>query len=295
VDRSASPGPGVLLDTDAWAREALSLLADQPGVRRVGLALSEGGGRRQRFTASDREDDAGLAWCHVDAYDDVPHNTVVRTGAPVAGSLDELEQRYPAFVEHQRGTPFVAVAAGPVVAAGQTLGGFVLYLDDVRAVRQSDLTALGERLGADLRRAQGTEVRRPGTLASEPVPPDAKVAVHEVPPDLRAAADARRFLRDTLVGWGLDDDTVDTAVLCLSELVTNALIHTDAGCELRTLLDRGVLTTTVRDGGTGGLERHDDDPLSVHGRGLQVVDALAAQWGSRLDSVGTTVWFVLGP
>jgi anti-sigma regulatory factor (Ser/Thr protein kinase) len=284
-----------VLDTDAWAREALGELADLPGVRRVGLALSEGGGRRHRFTASDREDDAGLAWCHVDAYDDVPLNTAVRTGTPVAGTLPDLEQRYPSFVAHQRGTPFVAVAAGPVVAAGQTLGGFVLYFDDAQALRESDLQELGERLGAGLRRAQGTERRRPGTLAREPVPAAARVAVHEVPPDLRAAADARRFLRDTLAGWGLDEDTVDTAVLCLSELVTNALIHTTAGCELRTLLDHGVLTTTVRDGGTGGLDRQDGDPLSVHGRGLQVVDSLAVRWGSRLDSVGTTVWFVLEP
>jgi len=264
-------------------------------VRRVGLALSEGGGRRHRFTASDRVDDTGLEWCHVDAYDDVPLNTVVRTGTPVTGALDDLAQRYPSFVEHQRGTSFVAVAAAPVVAAGQTLGGFVLYLDDVRAVRRADLQDLGERLGASLRRAQGTETRMPSSLANEPVPPAAQVAVHAVPPDLRAAAGARRFLRDTLAAWGVDDDTTDTAVLCLSELVTNALIHTGAGCELRILLDHGVLTTTVRDGGTGGVARHDEDPLSVHGRGLQVVDALAARWGSRLDTVGTTVWFVLEP
>jgi anti-sigma regulatory factor (Ser/Thr protein kinase) len=287
--------PGVLLDTDAWAREALALLADQPGVRRVGLALSEGGGRRHRFTASDRADDAGLEWCHVDAYDDVPLNTVVHTGHPIAGALRDLEGRYPAFVEQQRGTPFVAVAAGPLVAAGQTLGGFVLYLDDAAAVRPADLRELGERLGATLRGAQGTERRMPGTLAREPVPPGARVGVHEVPPDLRAVADARRFLRDTLAGWRVDEDTIDTAVLCLSELVTNALIHTHAGCELRVLLDHGVLTTTIRDGGAGGLERRGGDPLGVHGRGLHVVDVLAARWGSRLDSVGTTVWFVLEP
>jgi len=42
---------------------ASSLLADLsalPGVRRVGFALSEGGGRRLRFTSSDRSDDGSV-------------------------------------------------------------------------------------------------------------------------------------------------------------------------------------------------------------------------------------------
>ena len=37
------------------------------------------------------------------------------------------------------------------------------------------------------------------------------------------------------------------------------------------------------------------DPLAVHGRGLQIVDACSTRWGSELDAVGMTVWFVLEP
>ena len=37
----------------------------------------------------------------------------------------------------------------------------------------------------------------------------------------------------------------------------------------------------------------DPDPLRVHGRGLQLVEALADRWGSERDAVGTTVWFSL--
>ena len=108
------------------------------------------------------------------------------------------------------------------------------------------------------------------------------------------------FMLGTLASWGIDadTDTVDTAILCLSELVTNAMIHTDAGCELRVVLDRGVLTTTVRDGGSSlvvDLGNITVDPLAVHGRGLQLVDALSTRWGSELDTVGMTVWFVLEP
>jgi hypothetical protein len=35
--------------------------------------------------------------------------------------------------------------------------------------------------------------------------------------------------------------------------------------------------------------------LAVHGRGLQLVDAFSTRWGSELDAVGMTVWFVLEP
>ena len=291
---SADAGPRVA----EWAHAALSALAGLPGVHRVGLALAEGGGRRLRFTASDRVGDGGLDWCHVDAYDDVPLNTAVRTGEAVFGSLAELSPAYPDFVERQRGTATVALASAPVVSAGQTLGGYVLFFDQPQAfdaARRAALARLGAELGAALRRAQRRE-KRPGVaLSAEHVPQGAVVAVHDVPPDPAAIRDARRFLRSTLTEWGVDEETTDTAVLCLSELVTNALIHSHAGCAVRVLLERGTLTTTVRDNGaaSGPLAGPMADPLRVHGRGLQLVDALASRWGSELDTVGTTVWFVL--
>ena len=287
-----------MADTDAWARDALGRLAGLSGVSRVGLALSEGGGRQHRFTADDRDTDGGLDWCRIDAYDDVPLNHVARTGAPVFGSLDDLEERYPTFAERQRRTAYVSFAAVPFVAAGQLLGGFVLYYDTPQpfpAPRRAQLCELGEHLGRDLRRAQVGEGRTWTSLAGEPVPPGARVAVHQVPQDLSAVGQTRSLVSDTLAGWGVDEDTVHTAALCLSELVTNALIHTSAGAEVRVLLDDGVLTTSVRDGGRGAVlpGGPEDDPLRAQGRGLQIVDALADRWGSRLDSVGATVWFVL--
>lgn len=130
------------------------------------------------------------------------------------------------------------------------------------------------------------------------MPPDACMATYSVAADPQAVAPARHSIRSTLEAWAIDEATIDNAVLCLSELVTNAIIHTDAGCELRIVLDRGVLTTTVRDGGSSAvvdLSGVAVDPLAVHGRGLQLVDALSTRWGSELDAVGLTVWFVLEP
>lgn len=286
------------LGITAWAHDAIASMSDLPGVHRVGLALAEGGGRRLRFTASERESESGVQWCHVDAYDDVPLNTAVRTGTAVLGALEDLDESYEEFVERQRDTPTVALAAAPLIAAGQTLGGFVLFFDQQQAFgpeRRQELERVGSELGAALRRAQRTRSRHLVGLSDEPVPDGAVVAVHDVPPDPAAVARARRFLRGTLRDWGIDEETIDTAVLCLSELVTNAVIHTHADCVVRVLLEQGLLTTTVRDSGSpdSAAVEQLEEPLRVHGRGLQLVDVLASRWGSELDAVGTTVWFAL--
>lgn len=273
------------------------MLSALPGVRRVGLALTEGGGRRLRFTADDRVAGGAPEWCLVDGYDDVPLNAALSTGEVVAGGLDDLAGRFPEYVARQRGTGSVALAAVPLVAGGQTLGGYLLYYDHPQTFDQGhrrELARIGRDLGTRLRRAQRGEGRRP-TAADDPAPPGAQVAEHDVAPEPQAVAEARHFLRGTLQAWGIDDDTTDTAVLCLSELVTNAVIHSHAGCVVQVLLEDDVLTTTVRDAGTteDATPEALDDPLVVHGRGLHLVEALAQRWGYELDTVGTTVWFVL--
>ena len=88
---------------------------------------------------------------------------------------------------------------------------------------------------------------------------------------------------------------VETALLCLSELVTNAVVHAGSPSDVTATLDH-VLTVTLRDRGGAGRDARvdpDPDPMRVHGRGLQLVDALADRWGAEPDATGTTVWFVL--
>ena len=285
---------------ETWARSALTQLADVPGVHRAGLALVEGGGRRLLFAASDRDNVSSVQWCEVDAYEDVPLNHTVRTGEAVVGSLAELACSYRAFADRQTAMTR-ALASLSIFAAGHVQGGFVLFFDapqDFDRPQLSELERLGARLGADLRRVQRATTRSTRSLEAELVPQGAHVATYLVTADPRAVAPARHFLLNTLAKWGVDEDTVDNAVLCLSELITNAVIHTGAGCELRVVLDDGVLTTTVRDGGSSVVvdPRHVTvDPLAVHGRGLQMVDACSTRWGSELDAVGMTVWFVLEP
>jgi anti-sigma regulatory factor (Ser/Thr protein kinase) len=264
------------------------------------MALAEGGGRRLLFCASDRDNERRVDWCEIDAYDSVPLNQAVRTGEAVVGSIDVLAGRYPAFAGRQ--APSVrALAALPILAAGHIQGGFVLFYDRPQQFDRAqmvELQDLGAALGAALRAAQRASTPASRSLDDEPVPSGALAATYGVDADPRAVSAARRFLQHTLADWAIDEPTIDAAILSLSELVTNAMIHTDGGCELRVVFDRGVLTTTVRDNGSSvlvDLSGVTVDPLAVHGRGLQLVDALSTRWGSELDAYGMTVWFVLEP
>jgi anti-sigma regulatory factor (Ser/Thr protein kinase) len=292
VGHTAAGRPGTV--TETWVRSAFDLLSEVPGVRRVGLALVEGGGRSLAFTASDRDPSDHSEWCDVDAYEDVPLNNTVRTGKPVFGSLEELAERYPEFVDRQTSSTH-ALASVPIAIAGQILGGFVLFY----AVRQrfsdsrvTELKRLGDRLGAELRSSQRARALPNRSLADEPVPSGAQVAVHVVAAAPSAVGLARQFVRDELVAWHVGGDAVEVAVLCVSELVTNAIIHTVAGCELRAMLQEGILTLSVRDCGTEPRVPAETthDPLAVHGRGLQVVEMVCTRWGSELDADGMTVW-----
>ena len=288
-----------MLSIDTWAQDALAHLSARPGVRRVGLALVEGGGRRLLFTASDRDGGPSVEWCDVDAYDDVPLNVALRSRAMIVGSLEELSGRFADYVRRQRGTSTLALAAVPVEAAGRPVGGYVLFFDSPQSFddrHRHELEHLGQELGEALGRARRGEPRQAvAAPADDAAAALGVMAEHEVMPEAAAVAGARKFLRRTLDNWDVDEETADTAVLCLSELVTNAVIHSHAGCLVRVRLDQGVLRTTVRDHGTAGAasEVQLEDPLRVHGRGLLVVEALATRWGYELDTEGTTVWFEL--
>ena len=119
-------------------------------------------------------------------------------------------------------------------------------------------------------------------------------AATPLPADATAPGVARRFLRTRLEEWDVEEDTVEAALLCVSELVTNAVIHTGTGSELSTQVEDAFVTVLVRDGGGAGTVRlpaTSDEPLTVSGRGLTLVDAVASAWAAEHGTNGTTVWF----
>ncbi len=106
-------------------------------------------------------------------------------------------------------------------------------------------------------------------------------------------AQARRLARARLTGWSVCEDTCDTAALVISELVTNAIVHTASGtvvCELHDGDD--LVRIAVRDEGCAPGEPHPSPqrPEEEHGRGLFLVDALCHAWGAQEDGPGLLVW-----
>jgi anti-sigma regulatory factor (Ser/Thr protein kinase) len=281
---------------DATASRTLSALMRLPGAHRAALALAEVGGRRLRFTSSERAGDA-VRWCHIDAYDDVPLTAVLRSGSTVAGTLRELSHRFPEFVDRQAGTPTVALVATPVCDDDGPIGGLVLYLDDARplgARLRNAVAEVADSATVELRRAGPASGAAP-LPAGESVPRDAVVATVEVhgASEVRVA---RRRLGDLLRERAVDEGTIDSAVICLSELVTNAVMHAGSPSYVRMSIDGDVLRVAVQDG--GGRRTFPDvadhhEPLRVHGRGLQIVEALSTRWGSGHHGDGTTAWFLL--
>ncbi len=109
---------------------------------------------------------------------------------------------------------------------------------------------------------------------------------------------AREFVRGVLgAGWpGLDD-----VLVMVSEIASNAVRHTASageggGFDLTVLaIDEGARIAVSDRGGSSEPRLHDDDDdgsgVLTGGRGLRIVDALAADWGFTGDELGRVVWF----
>jgi anti-sigma regulatory factor (Ser/Thr protein kinase) len=108
---------------------------------------------------------------------------------------------------------------------------------------------------------------------------------------------ARAFL-DSILGRG--HPRGDVARLLISELVTNAVQHTESrrpgGTVTLLVIDlAGGIRVEVSDGGSPrSVPVVRDDPGATDGRGLFLVQSLADEWGYLCDGDGTTVWFRLG-
>ncbi|MGY0017448.1 ATP-binding SpoIIE family protein phosphatase [Streptomyces sp. YJ-C3] len=108
-------------------------------------------------------------------------------------------------------------------------------------------------------------------------------------------AAARQQLRELLHDWA-DEDQVDSAVLLISEMVTNVLVHTDGDA---------LMVAEVASGGEGPrrmrvevADASDDLPhrrrpgeLASSGRGLVLMELLAERWGVDPQGEGKSIWF----
>jgi CheY-like chemotaxis protein/anti-sigma regulatory factor (Ser/Thr protein kinase) len=115
-------------------------------------------------------------------------------------------------------------------------------------------------------------------------------AVLDLPDELSSVATARRFVRTTLREWGIDT-SIDDVLLVVSELAANALTHAHSSYRVRIAAVGPALRIEVEDDGTGTPEPKPLTETEEHGRGLHLVDALAASWGIEVDEAGgKRVW-----
>jgi anti-sigma regulatory factor (Ser/Thr protein kinase) len=113
-----------------------------------------------------------------------------------------------------------------------------------------------------------------------------------LPSDPRAARTARRFVRDALTEWGLDD--VDQiAELLTDELVGNVVRHVGSPMEVRASHRPETIRIEVDDASPQPPIRRHADQLDEHGRGILFIEMLATDWGVEVREGGKTVWFEL--
>ncbi len=112
----------------------------------------------------------------------------------------------------------------------------------------------------------------------------------------RNVAEARSFVGRTL---GAAHPCADEAVLLCSELVTNAVLHSESGQPGGTVtvvvlgLPGAVRVEVVDNGSARSTPVVKAEVFEPDGHGLFLVEQLAENWGYTRDVVGTTVWFRL--
>jgi anti-sigma regulatory factor (Ser/Thr protein kinase) len=110
-------------------------------------------------------------------------------------------------------------------------------------------------------------------------------------PDAASVVQARRFIEMALMVAGCTVTTVETAVLLVSELATNAVVHARTPFSVELCAVDDDVAVEVSDVGLG--EPVILDPSGKGGHGLRLVASLASDWGVRPERLGKTVFFRL--
>ncbi|MGX9872535.1 ATP-binding protein [Streptomyces cellulosae] len=120
----------------------------------------------------------------------------------------------------------------------------------------------------------------------------------EIRPDPAEVGRARRWARSRLAGSGIgaDEPLAETLILLVSELVTNAVVHTGCPAVLRLSLpgadaaEEVTVRLEVADrSGRAPVPRCAGDE-ATGGRGLALVDGLADRWGWSTEGAGKRIW-----
>lgn len=115
-------------------------------------------------------------------------------------------------------------------------------------------------------------------------------ATWQLPARDDTAARARARASSLLQRWHTSDQAQDSALLVISELVTNAVLFGTEPVTVRLVKAGCRLTCEVGDTGNGRPRLRRSDVLDDSGRGLHVIHKLTTRWGVRWTSTGKAVW-----
>jgi two-component sensor histidine kinase len=112
------------------------------------------------------------------------------------------------------------------------------------------------------------------------------------PAEASSVKEARRFIAAALTD--VDPHIVEIAMVILSELATNSVRHAMTTFQITVDRSPELLRVEVADGSRHQPVIRHPDPQQPTGRGLQIVDTLAAEWGvTDISTGGKAVWFSL--
>lgn len=124
--------------------------------------------------------------------------------------------------------------------------------------------------------------------------PEALARWHERLPARAASVSRARHLVRAAAAERVPEDSVETAELLVSELVSNAVIHAGTAIDVEVLVEApDRIEVSVGDGSPHKPVRRQYGAAAATGRGVRLLDALSGDWGVDLADDGKRVWFRL--
>ncbi|WP_250036672.1 STAS domain-containing protein [Paractinoplanes maris] len=233
-----------------------------------------------------------LTW-HQEIRDELPTLTVAGTLTVASG--EPLHDAAIGFLRQHRAEVMIDLTALTVADESAVLV-FGRIVDE--ALRWPDVLVVVCAPTGEVMRLLSADVLDP-RLVFDSVASGRSVALASVPavsedllPISRAARHARRVVTEACLRWD-EPDLIGSATLVVSELVSNAAMHAQTmmtmqvrlrPCHVRiAVFDGSALPAVSRSAGTAG----------GGGRGLLLVDAVSAAWGSTPLPDGKVVWSAL--
>ncbi|WP_030992271.1 SpoIIE family protein phosphatase [Streptomyces sp. NRRL S-1813] len=222
---------------------------------------------------------------------------VVRGGLPLGLATHFGHDHFPEtqlFLEP--GSTLLLCTDGLVEQPGQDISLGIDALSAAVRAGPTDLEALADRLSDHLWADPGSEDdmallllhRLPGPGAA--TIPRLRLHVHQADPS--GTAEVRSAVRRTLDQWRAGA-VVDNIEVAASELIANALTHTESGALVAMELLPGPprrIRLEVEDRSSRWPRRRSPGETATSGRGLMLVEALADEWGAEPRGAGKALW-----